>query len=84
MQTLSIKRFGFAMVFITHDLRIASSLCDRILVMQHGRAVEQGDTAEIFENPKAEYTRTLLDALPGRDIHFAAAAADSATKEGLL
>jgi ABC-type dipeptide/oligopeptide/nickel transport system ATPase component len=44
--------------------------------------VEHGDTADIFEKPKAEYTRTLLDALPGRDIHFAAA--DSATKEGLL
>lgn len=78
------KRFGFAMVFITHDLRIASSLCDQILVMQHGSAVEQGDTAEIFKNPKAEYTRTLLGALPGRDIHFAATAADSATKEGVL
>jgi peptide/nickel transport system ATP-binding protein len=75
------KQFGFAMVFITHDLRIASSLCDQILVMQHGRAVEYGATAEIFENPTAAYTRKLLNALPGRDVNFAAMAAHSATKE---
>ena len=45
------EQFGFAMVFITHDLRIASSLCDQILVMRHGRTVEYGVTAKIFEKP---------------------------------
>ena len=78
------KQFGFAMVFITHDLRIASSICDQILVMQHGRTVEYGVSADIFENPTAAYTRKLLDSLPGRDVNFAAMAAQATTKEGPL
>ncbi len=59
-------RFNLAMLFITHDLRVAARLCDRIAVMQRGRVVETGATAEIFAAPHHEYTRALFAAIPGR------------------
>jgi peptide/nickel transport system ATP-binding protein len=62
-------RLGFAMLFITHDLRVASRICDRIAVMQHGRIVEEGRPAELFSNPRNPYTCDLLAAVPGRDWH---------------
>lgn len=55
-----------SLLFITHDLNLARRLCDRILVMQDGRIVEEGDTEEIFSNPKGDYTKKLIDAVPGR------------------
>ncbi len=67
-------RFNLAMLFITHDLRVAARLCDRIAVMQRGRVVETGATAEIFAAPQHDYTRALFAAIPGR--HRWGAAAD--------
>ena len=51
-------------LFITHDLAAARFFCDRIAVIHHGRIVETGPTREVIENPKADYTRTLIDAQP--------------------
>ncbi|MEX2149742.1 MAG: ABC transporter ATP-binding protein [Steroidobacteraceae bacterium] len=51
-----------ALLLITHDLAVASTVCDRILVMQRGRCVEQGSTADILESPAHDYTRELLAA----------------------
>jgi len=65
------KRFDLAMLFITHDLRVAAQICDRIMVMQQGRVVEQGATARVYAEPQHPYTRSLLDAAPGRDAVFA-------------
>ncbi|MEM8590455.1 MAG: ABC transporter ATP-binding protein [Pseudomonadota bacterium] len=56
---------GFALLFITHDLRIAAQLCDRIVVMRAGRIVEQGTTQSVFEDPQQPYTKDLLAAIPG-------------------
>jgi peptide/nickel transport system ATP-binding protein len=53
---------GVAMLFITHDLRVARYLCDRIAVMYLGMIVEMGTTDELFTAPKHEYTRALLNA----------------------
>ncbi|WP_375551607.1 dipeptide ABC transporter ATP-binding protein [Rhodophyticola porphyridii] len=58
-------RFGFAMVFITHDLRVARAISDDILVMQQGRVVESGATGQVFDRPAHAYTRALLAAAPG-------------------
>lgn len=52
-------------LFITHDLAVVKIIADQVAVMNQGQIVEYGDTAEIFGNPKQEYTRNLLDAIPG-------------------
>ncbi len=61
------ERLQLSMVFITHDLRVAAQVCDRIAVMRLGKVVEQGPTATLFEQASHPYTQELLDAIPGRD-----------------
>jgi peptide/nickel transport system ATP-binding protein len=58
-------RYDLSMVFVTHDLRVALQVCDRIAVMRQGQVVEVAATAEIFANPKHPYTRALFAAVPG-------------------
>ncbi|CAM4090258.1 ABC transporter ATP-binding protein [Bordetella muralis] len=64
------QRFNLSMVFITHDLRVASQMCDHMAVMQRGRIVEYGPTAEVFGSPKHAYTRSLIDAIPSLEQRF--------------
>ena len=59
------KELNLAMLFITHDLHVAAQVCDRLAVMLRGQIVEIGPTAELFANPKHDYTRALLSAIPG-------------------
>lgn len=61
---------GFAMLFVTHDLRVASQICDRICVMQRGQIVETGAPDQLFANAKEPYTRALLAAVPGANRVF--------------
>jgi peptide/nickel transport system ATP-binding protein len=58
------RRRGLALVFITHDLSIAWSLCDRIAVMYLGRIVEQGSAVDVIERPQHPYTQALVTAVP--------------------
>ncbi|UHD45980.1 ABC transporter ATP-binding protein [Aureimonas altamirensis] len=59
------RETGVSMIFITHDLRVASQICDEIAVMQKGSIVEQGPPSQIFLNPQSAYTRELVAAIPG-------------------
>src|SRR6056297_922255 len=59
------SRLNLSLMFITHDMRVAAQLCDRVAVMQKGKLVEIGPVGEVFLDPKAEYTRNLLAAVPG-------------------
>lgn len=58
------KDFGFTYIFISHDLSVVRFMSDRILVMYNGKPVELGDADEIFNNPKNEYTKKLINAIP--------------------
>jgi peptide/nickel transport system ATP-binding protein len=61
------RRHGIALVLISHDLSVVRYLCSRVVVMQHGNVVEQGNTEEVFANPQHPYTRLLLASVPPAD-----------------
>ena len=61
------EQMNLSMIFITHDLRVAAQVCDRMAVMQYGEVVEIGKTKDIFAKPKHNYTIDLLSAVPGKD-----------------
>jgi peptide/nickel transport system ATP-binding protein len=71
------ERFNLAILFITHDLRVAAQICDRIVVMEKGVIVEQGATSQVFSAPAHAYTRALIEAAPGRDFATGAVAVDA-------
>ena len=58
------KDLGLSMVFISHDIQTVRYISDNIIVMNKGKAVERGTAAEVFNNPKDDYTRLLLGAAP--------------------
>lgn len=60
------SRHPMSILFITHDLELAKSFCGHIVVMKDGQIVEQGDTAEVMENPRHEYTKKLISSVPER------------------
>jgi peptide/nickel transport system ATP-binding protein len=63
-------RYNLAMLFITHDLRVASRVCDHLAVMSQGRIVETGPAQQVFSAPQHEYTRSLFAAAPGQGYAF--------------
>ena len=68
-------KLNLAMLFITHDLRVAAQVCDDVAVMSKGRIVEYGPVRQIFGAPQHAYTQALFEAAPGRYFDFAKIAA---------
>ncbi|WP_210546407.1 ABC transporter ATP-binding protein [Rhodoferax sp. PAMC 29310] len=68
---------GMAVLLITHDLNLVRRFADRVIVMENGRIVEQGDVADVFNQPSHPYTRRLIDSRPERDTHEPAAQANA-------
>jgi len=64
------ERLKVAILFITHDLRVAAQICDDVAVMQKGRVVEYGPAERVLQYPQQDYTRELLDAAPGKGWDF--------------
>ncbi len=64
------SRLNLAMLFITHDLRVASQICDQLAVMRQGRVVEYGPAHQVFGAPQHAYTQALFAAAPGRGFAF--------------
>ncbi|MGD5476683.1 ABC transporter ATP-binding protein, partial [Xanthomonas citri pv. citri] len=56
-----------ALLFVSHDLNVVRMLCDRTIVLRNGGIVEQGDSRALFDNPKTDYTRKLVEAIPHID-----------------
>jgi peptide/nickel transport system ATP-binding protein len=69
------QRMNLAMLFITHDLRVAAQVCDRVAVMSAGRVVEYGPARDVFLHPRDTYTKALFAAAPGRNWDFGRRAA---------
>ncbi len=64
------KEFQLSYLFISHDLRVVRHMANKIVVMYQGKIVEEGNTEEIYEKPKENYTRELLNAIPGHHFKF--------------
>ena len=61
------RELGLTYLFVAHDLSVVQHICDRVLVMHRGRVVERGAVDELFANPREDYTRLLLSAIPSPD-----------------
>lgn len=61
------SRFGLGLLFISHDLQVVRSLCDRVIVLYLGRVMEEGPSGQVLEDPRHPYTRALLSAAPSLD-----------------
>jgi peptide/nickel transport system ATP-binding protein len=64
------KEFGFTSIFISHDLAVVRYISDRIMVMHKGKIVEQGFADEVYYHPKNEYTKILIDSIPGKNLNY--------------
>ena len=57
------RETGMSMIFVSHDLAVVGSLCDSVIVMQGGKAIERGSTRDIISSPQNEYTKALISSV---------------------
>jgi len=55
------KKFGFKVLFVTHDMNSAKSLCEDICVIKDGKVIEDGKMSDVLKNPQSEYTKILIE-----------------------
>lgn len=67
------SELGIAYVLVSHDLAVVASVAHQVLVLKHGKTVEQGLASDVFERPEAAYTQELIAAIPGRSLELQAA-----------
>jgi peptide/nickel transport system ATP-binding protein len=65
------QQFALTLLFVSHDLAVIRQMCDRVIVMKDGEALEQGENEDVFERPQHAYTQQLLDAMPRFDTYTA-------------
>ena len=58
------ERTNVSIVFITHDISVVDYMCDRVMVMYNGEVVELGETARVLDNPRDDYTKSLISSVP--------------------
>jgi len=58
------ENYGFTYIFISHDLSVVKFMSDRIIVMKEGKIMEIGDADDVYKNPRTDYTKMLIDAIP--------------------
>ena len=59
--------FGLTYLFVSHDLAVIRHMCDQVAVLRQGQLVETAPTEDLFANPKSEYTRVLVEAMPANE-----------------
>jgi len=58
------EQFSLTLLFVSHDLAVIRQMCDKVIVMKDGEALEKGSNDDIFESPQHDYTKSLLDSMP--------------------
>ena len=69
LEEIQVK-LGIGILFVTHDLRVASQICDDVIVIRRGECVESGHVQDVFSHPQHEYTKSLIAAAPGTNYPF--------------
>ena len=69
LEEIQVK-LGIGILFVTHDLRVASQICDDVIVIRRGECVESGHVQDVFFHPQHEYTKSLIAAAPGTNYPF--------------
>lgn len=58
------NKYKLTLIFVSHDLSVIKSICDKVIVLKHGSIIENRETNDLFNNPKDDYTKKLISSVP--------------------